>query len=687
MTYTRQFSELGKEDVTIAGGKGASLGEMAQAGISVPPGFVVTAQAFDELLKITDLNVELDSILDNVDHAVMHTVEEASEKIKALIISAAMPTQIADEIRRSFGDLGAKYVAVRSSATSEDSADAAWAGQLESYLNTTEEKLLENVKKCWASLFTPRAIFYRFEKGLHGKPISVAVVIQKMVESEVSGIAFSVHPVTQDYDQLIIEAGFGLGEAIVSGSITPDSYVVEKSAEKILDKNITTQERGLFRKEDGGNEWQDIPTNKGEQPTLTDEEVIELAQLVVKIEKHYGFPIDVEWAREGGQFYIVQSRPITTLAPRTEKSHEKERSALPDIADYQRLFQFDGFVPFVVSYEFTQAYVDLGGLTCGDKKLWISFMSKSALKKTLQDGLELYKSTGKYQTYRKELYQTFESISEKSASLQQTSTLTKEQAGGYLSLLRRYRILYQKTEFFYTDCAFEKKDEFSEITKNFESFDQFKLDGRKYLNDLYFIPDSHFNSFLRKIAAQFSVPNEELLHYSVGELLTLFDGLKVSKEILKARNESYVIFAKSGEMKSVAGEEAAHFIEGVRSQTQNVKTLKGQVANKGKVTATAKVIKVNLSEYDKLASFIDEMEKGQVLIAETTEPSIIAACKKASAIVTNQGGMMSHAAIVSREMGIPCVVGTAVATEVINDGDLIEVNADKGIVKILKRQP
>lgn len=333
MSYTKKFEEINKVDVVIAGGKGASLGEMTQAGIPVPPGFVVLASAFDEFLKITDLNVELDAILDRVNHEVIHEVDDASEKIKALILGKEMPQEMADAITAAFKKLDAKFVAVRSSATSEDSAAAAWAGQLDTYLNTTEKDLLENVKKCWASLFTPRAIFYRFEtqpspkatagkKGHVRQDISVAVVVQKMIQSEVSGIAFSVHPVTQDYDQLIIEAGFGLGEAIVSGSITPDSYVIEKSSWKLIDKNITTQDRGLFRKNDSGhpstssgspNEWQDIPTDKGEKPTLTDGEVIELAKLVVKIENHYGFPVDVEWAREDGQFYIVQSRPITTL--------------------------------------------------------------------------------------------------------------------------------------------------------------------------------------------------------------------------------------------------------------------------------------------------------------------------------------------------------------------------------------
>src|SRR3989344_1508754 len=210
MPYTKTFAEITKDDVALAGGKGASLGEMTAAGISVPPGFVVTAQAFEAFLAATNLNVELDTILDNVDHAVMDQVNGASETINALILQAQMPPEIAAEITAASAALGAHFVAVRSSATSEDSKDAAWAGQLESYLNVTEPDLLTSVQKCWASLFTPRAIFYRFEthlrpssggqEGLSHRdmPVSVAVVVQKMVDSEVSGIAFSVHPVTQD---------------------------------------------------------------------------------------------------------------------------------------------------------------------------------------------------------------------------------------------------------------------------------------------------------------------------------------------------------------------------------------------------------------------------------------------------------------------------------------------------------
>src|SRR3989338_8342351 len=182
-----------------------------------------------------------------------------------------MPEDIGKEIMEQFKKLGAKYVAVRSSATAEDSGEAAWAGQLDSFLNTTEKDVLDKVKHCWASLFTPRAIFYRFEKDLHKTKISVAVVVQKMVNSEKSGIAFSVHPVTQDYNQLIIEGGLGLGEAIVSGSVTPDSYIVEKEPRRLIEKNVSEQGKGLYRKEGGGNEWKELGQAGSEQKLRSEE--------------------------------------------------------------------------------------------------------------------------------------------------------------------------------------------------------------------------------------------------------------------------------------------------------------------------------------------------------------------------------------------------------------------------------
>lgn len=309
----KEFKELTKKDVNIAGGKGASLGEILNNKMPVPQGFVVLASAFDRFLEETDLDVEVGAELKKINYKEMHSVSRASEVIRDLIYDQKMPVDIGKEVMLEFKKLKSKFVAVRSSATAEDSSVASWAGELESYLDTNEKMILENVKKCWSSLFTPRAIFYRHEKKLLKTKVSVAVVIQKMIESEISGICFTVHPVTEDKKQMIIEAGWGLGEAIVSGSITPDAYVINKNDFSILDINISKQEKMIVRKAGGGTKEVIVPKAKQEKQVLTGKQIIELAKICAAIEKHYKKPQDIEWAHARGRFYIVQSRPITTL--------------------------------------------------------------------------------------------------------------------------------------------------------------------------------------------------------------------------------------------------------------------------------------------------------------------------------------------------------------------------------------
>ncbi|MEI6498391.1 MAG: PEP/pyruvate-binding domain-containing protein [bacterium] len=313
MEFIRNFTQLGKNDASIAGGKGASLGEMTQAGIPVPPGFVILADAFEQFLTESKLHIEIEAELKSVNYKDMNSVERVSEKITSMILSAEIPADIAGEIRADFAKLDAKFVAVRSSATAEDGSSASWAGELESYLNTTEATLLENIKSCWASLFTPRAIFYRIEKEMHTEKVSVAVVVQKMVQSEVSGITFTVHPVTEDRNQMVIEAGFGLGEAIVGGMITPDNYVINKTDFTIEDTYISDQDTMIVRSDSGTIEIE-VPIDQIGMQKLSEKKIVELAKICLNIEKHYGFPCDIEWAFENEKFYIVQSRPITTIS-------------------------------------------------------------------------------------------------------------------------------------------------------------------------------------------------------------------------------------------------------------------------------------------------------------------------------------------------------------------------------------
>lgn len=313
MEFVKTFKEIGRKDVNIAGGKGASLGEMTNSNIPVPPGFVITTAAFEKFLDASYIAEEIDAQMDKVNHEDMETVERASEVIHELILKSEIPKEIQKEIDEYFRQLNSEFVAVRSSATAEDASSASWAGELESFLNTTKETLNENTKRCWASLFTPRAIFYRFERKLQKQKVSVAVVVQKMVDSEISGVAFSVNPVTQDANQLVIEAGWGLGEAIVQGAITPDNYIVGKKDLSLVEINVNEQTKGFYRKGKGGNEWKEIPVDKQETQKLTGPQILELAKLIINIENHYSFPVDVEWVYENGKFYITQSRPITTL--------------------------------------------------------------------------------------------------------------------------------------------------------------------------------------------------------------------------------------------------------------------------------------------------------------------------------------------------------------------------------------
>lgn len=311
--FIKFFSQITKKNVGEAGGKGASLGEMTNAKIPVPPGFVLLAEAFYRFLEETDLGQEVQAELTAINYKNINSVNEASAKIRSLIFNVPMPKDLAQEITTSFKKLKTKFVAVRSSATAEDSSSASWAGELETYLNTTEKNLLLNVKKCWSSLFTPRAIFYRHEKKLLKTKVGVAVVVQQMIDSEISGIAFTVHPVTQDHNQIIIEAGYGLGEAIVSGSVTPDAYVLGKKDCSFLDINVASQEKQIVKGASGGTKWIPVAKNKQNQQKLTNQQIIELAKICIGIEKHYKFPCDIEWAFNRGKFYITQSRPITTL--------------------------------------------------------------------------------------------------------------------------------------------------------------------------------------------------------------------------------------------------------------------------------------------------------------------------------------------------------------------------------------
>src|SRR5829696_7638704 len=316
MTYTVWLDEISKDDIALAGGKGANLGELSHAGLPVPPGFVITTTAYDAYVEandIADVIVARASVARAEDPT---GFEQVAEGIRALFSGGKVPEAMAEEIRTSYQELSEDRVtpvAVRSSATAEDLAGASFAGQQETYLNVRgAEALLEGVKNCWASLWTARAMAYRARQGIDPATVSLAVVVQRMVESEAAGVMFTANPSNGRRDQATISAAWGLGESVVSGSVSPDSIVVEKRSGRVLSRETADKDVMTVYSE-SGTEQRPVPEARRRQPMLDDRAVAELARYGKRIEDHYGTPQDIEWALAGGEFFIVQSRPITAL--------------------------------------------------------------------------------------------------------------------------------------------------------------------------------------------------------------------------------------------------------------------------------------------------------------------------------------------------------------------------------------
>jgi pyruvate, water dikinase len=310
MEFIRTFGDINRNDVALAGGKATSLAELARLAMPVPDGFVVLTSAYERFLTEAGLLPHITSIFASLDNGDIRAVQRASEHMRNLI-SAAKPHFLAVEIGRHYKLLNSEYVAVRSSATTEDSQSASWAGQFETSLNATEATLLDSIIRCYSSAFSRRVISYQLERRLKKRRVSVAVIVQKMVKSDAAGTAFSAHPVSNDQNHAVIEAVFGLGEPMVSGITTPDTYVIDKRTSQIVDIHISEQKSGLFCARNGGTEWLEIDANKRDHQKLANSHILELVFLIMRAEQHFGVPVDVEWAQQDDRLYVLQARPIT----------------------------------------------------------------------------------------------------------------------------------------------------------------------------------------------------------------------------------------------------------------------------------------------------------------------------------------------------------------------------------------
>ncbi len=642
------LEELGKGDISIAGGKGSGLGELMKIGILVPNGYVITTSCYDIFLSKTNLNKNIDSIHSNVNYTDEGAVRNAALKIKKLITDKEMPKSLVEKIQESFIELGYSSVAVRSSATVEDSVHDAWAGQLESFLYTNERDLIKNVKECWASLFTPHAILYRYERGLQKQKISVAVVVQKMINSEQSGTAFSVHPVTQDRNQIVIEACNGIGEAIVSGKVTPDSYVVLKEPRHIFNNIVQSSEQ-----------------------VLDDSKILELSELVIKIEKHFGYPCDVEWAYENAKFYIVQCRPITTLSDYAALINSE--NAVVVRSDDAIKDKVEGFV--------TQAFVRKHKITIfGDTPSIENVGSGSYFEG------ELMHSLGR----------RTDNVHEAFLKVAARSLIWKKEIGVYYKTS-----VVNSLGYYYVDTR-----SWNKVHNYFESKDI--AFAKQYVSKLTYLRNKTIKEVKKDPSLDFTDKFACMMAYffiikSVFEEIYKHSGKDDQKFIDKWRNDdthfqplemyykeypeydqpsktdwSLVLKDHHLSMYDVnicIEKEFTNDIDRKRSEFESKGIIRGNTAFPGTVRGVVRLVHTG-----KKASAINDTE---IIVTPMTTIDLLPLVRNALALITDEGGITSHAAIVARELKKPCIIGTRIASNVLKDGDFIELDANVGIIKVL----
>ncbi|UCG13794.1 MAG: phosphoenolpyruvate synthase [Deltaproteobacteria bacterium] len=316
------LEELRKEDVPIVGGKNANLGELHGAiGAPVPPGFAITGEMYRRFMADARLDQKASEILKDLDSSNLGNLLKASEELRAMIEKTPMPEQVISQILEAYDELGRRcgkpdvLVAVRSSATAEDLPDASFAGQQDTFLNVGREELADRVRACWSSLFTSRAISYREEKGFRHEDVLLSVAVMEMVQARSSGVTFTIEPVTGETNKVIINSAWGLGEAVVSGRVTPDEYAIGKDSLEILERHVAVKKEMCVRRPEGDTTYVEVPEDLQSVPALNDDEIIRITEEAKNIESHYGGPQDIEWAiDEDGKLYILQARPETVHA-------------------------------------------------------------------------------------------------------------------------------------------------------------------------------------------------------------------------------------------------------------------------------------------------------------------------------------------------------------------------------------
>lgn len=778
----KTFKQITKKDQYLAGGKAYSLGRMIKH-FPVPNGFIVLSDTFDKFIHENKLKNKIKKIISS-----QNDFFSKSKQIKELIISAPINKTDALDIMQHFARLHSLFVAVRSSATCEDSANKAWAGQLDTFLSVNEENLLEKIKLCWASLFSDRTLAYG---GDVLDKASISVVVQEMVSSDVSGVAFSVNPVTQNINEILINAVYGLGEAIVSGEVTPDQYLIHKTG-RILSQTHEAQLQGLYRK-NGKVDWYKIPQKNQNKAKLSSKMILKLCDTVAKIEKFYNFPVDVEFAIKNQKIYILQARPITTLN-NTAKDYRVpkvwERPSIPlftqdgfeglmgqtkliekyfkyphmadiDVAAYaeQHLcyshkFTLESRDAYFWAYKrqdfsvffkigricrcnflfyrkifarytkriptpnelenmlnsickrmhfemvFVDMLMDLSDIVSVDllnlllKKKIPDITEKMLVLSANEDLTRVEEENKSIQTIldfaRKiENWQTDNEISQLIAKhLENFSGMTvRAMHGQFMTkedvIHRLQEAMQSHNDFFVKNVEKDKKTvqnifkqyHFNAFEKDFVAFVKEANFLRTHILDMYHWLSQNFMMIFDKIGQPYGYKGFDFRNMMPEEIIDWYYG---RSEFKKRDDDKWLWYRFDEERKVVDTPQAItkalqQFVLPNKKTDISAKQVKGTVAYAGTVSGPARILK-DINE-------VKKVRRGDIIICPMTWPSLIVALEKAAAFVTDEGGILCHAAILARELKKTCITGTKNATTVFADGDMVEVDGETGTIR------
>ena len=682
MEYTKKFSEMTSADVTDIGGKGASLIVLLQAGVPVPGGFFITTKVFDSFLETAGLALFCNEQIESIVAGDSKTIKATAKALQEKILSAQLPSNMVEEITMRVAALNVDRVAVRSSATVEDGEESSWAGQLDTFLCVSELDVVAMVRRCWASLFSSRALSYRIENGLQNKAISMAVVIQPMIAADKAGVVFTQHPISGTSDVMVIEAVYGLGEGLVSGELNPDSYTVHKKSRQIIERITPTKTKALRKSNlsDNGEyvAWHSVAEVEGKAAVLTDDEIKQLTEQALSIEELFGHSCDIEWVFSGEQLYITQSRPVTTKVESTEAltnephffdkqisltewlsnlGHEKTAAHREeDNQKRERLAVLNDIIgiPFDRPVQFTLTAV---------VERTPDFISYFEQHKNNKCALRLIPTNSDLPKLRMRGMTVGEVVQE---------WLPQQEADP--AFYRVDFVPHADTNYWSTIFVVNEGGVRGEIIADtHEKLTQGYFEDVEPITFTYDLEDKKWT----------------LAPYDEGaklHLMTLIEHLRVSpKEQETIQVELQGTFTKGylqGYFETVDTDQGLWFIDYNRllheelpaqtSAVQKDSLVTGRCASPGDYKGVVEVV-TDPAQCD--------FTPGAVLVCDMTSPLFLPLMQQAGAIVTNRGGITCHAAIVARELKKPCIVGTKNATEILKTGMEVEVNAGGGWVR------